>query len=82
MFVFSCSCSFGILDHVFTDTITSQMPRAFEIFLISLEIEFFWGTLDCSHFVFGQLKHFNDWNLWNNGTIANLSPIDLELLNV
>jgi hypothetical protein len=32
VFVFSCSCSFGILDHVFTDTITSQMRLASESF--------------------------------------------------
>src|SRR5688572_15203618 len=31
VFVFSCSCSFGILDHVFTDTIT-KMPRPLDLF--------------------------------------------------
>jgi hypothetical protein len=35
MFVFSCSCSFRILDHVFTDTST-RFRRAFEPFLSSL----------------------------------------------
>ena len=31
----------GILDHVFTDTITSQMPISREFFLSSLNSDFF-----------------------------------------